>query len=99
MMRIKVEVERGKGLVSTFLRGLLIEIWIGVFISIVAFYFGCPFRVVVLSSLSLSRKFRTKFPKISKGPNFPSALAKSSRDRRQFLPLRASCDSSRRWST
>ena len=63
-MRIKPEVERGKGLVSTFVRGPLIEIWIGVFISIIAFYLGCPFRVVVLSSLSVpgnwgrsSRKF------------------------------------------
>ena len=49
-MRIKAEVERGMGLVSTFLRGPLIEIWIGVFIGIIAFYLvlGCPFRVVVL---------------------------------------------------
>jgi hypothetical protein len=64
-MRVKAEVERGKGLVSTFLRDPLIEIWIGVFISIIAFYLvlGCPFRVVVLSSLSLSRKFEAKFPK------------------------------------
>ena len=51
-MRIRLEVERGKGLVSTFVRGPLIEIWIGMFISIVAFYLGCPFRVV-WSSLSI----------------------------------------------
>jgi hypothetical protein len=37
-MRVKAEVELGKGLVSTFLRGSSIEIWIGVFISIIAFY-------------------------------------------------------------
>jgi hypothetical protein len=36
-MRIKAEVELGKGLVSTLLRGPSIEIWIGVFISIIAF--------------------------------------------------------------
>ena len=41
-MRIKAEVERGKGHASTFLRGPSIEIWIGVFISIIAFYLGCP---------------------------------------------------------
>jgi hypothetical protein len=41
-MRIKPEVERRKGLVSTFVRAPLIEIWIGVFISIIAFYLGCP---------------------------------------------------------
>ena len=51
-MRIKVEVERGNELVSTFLRGPSIEVCIGVFISIIAFYLGCPFRVVVLQSLS-----------------------------------------------
>ena len=44
-------MERGSS--STFLRGPSIEIWIGVFISIIAFYLGCPFRVVVLSSLSV----------------------------------------------
>ena len=42
-MRVKPEVERGKGLVSTFVRGPLIEIWIGVFISIIAFYLVVPF--------------------------------------------------------
>ena len=48
-MRITPEVERGKGLVRTFVRCSLIEIWIGVFISIIAFYLGCPFRVVVFA--------------------------------------------------
>jgi hypothetical protein len=43
-MRIKPEVERGKGLVRTFVRCSLIEIWIGVFMSIIAFYLGCPLR-------------------------------------------------------
>ena len=43
VMRVKPEVERGKGLVSTFVRGPLIEIWIGVFISIIAFYWVVPF--------------------------------------------------------
>jgi hypothetical protein len=42
-MRIKPEVERGKGLVRTFVRCSLIEIWIGVFISIIAFYLVVPF--------------------------------------------------------
>jgi hypothetical protein len=37
-MRIKPEVECRKGLVRTFVRCPLIEIWIGVFISIIAFY-------------------------------------------------------------
>ncbi len=64
-MRIKVEVERGKGLVSTFFRGLLIEIWIGLFMSMLLsiWFLGCPFRVVVLPFAILSRKFGTKFPK------------------------------------
>ena len=49
-MRVKAEVERENGHVSTFVRSALIEIWIGVFIGIIAFYLvlGCPFRVVVL---------------------------------------------------
>jgi hypothetical protein len=62
-MRTKVKVERRNGLVSTFLRGPSIEIWIGLFIGIIAFYLSCPFRVVVLSFGILSRKFETKFPK------------------------------------
>ena len=50
---------------STLVCGPLIEIWIGVFISIIAFYLGCPFRVVVLLFAIDSRKFGTKFLKIS----------------------------------
>ena len=37
-MKVKAEVERENGLVSTFVRDALIEISIGVFISIIAFY-------------------------------------------------------------
>ena len=72
-MKIKAEVDRGKGLVSTFLRGPLIEIWIDVFISIIAFY--------LILRLSLSGScfaIRYLFPEIrdevpenfSKGLNF-----------------------------
>jgi hypothetical protein len=58
-MRVKAEVERGKELVSTFLRGPSIEIWIGVFISIIAFY--------LVFGLSLSGScfvFAIPFPEI-----------------------------------
>ena len=56
-MRIEVEVERGKGLVSTFFRGLLIEISIGVFIRIIAFYL--VFRLCLSGSCFV---FATPFP-------------------------------------
>jgi hypothetical protein len=41
-----------------------------VFISIIAFYLGCPFRVVVLPFAIHSRKFRTKFQKNFKTTEF-----------------------------
>jgi hypothetical protein len=46
--------------------------------SIIAFYLGCPFRVVLLSSLSLSRKFEAKFPhNFQEDRIFLPALAKA----------------------
>src|SRR3954468_13974149 len=53
MIRINVDVERGNGHASTFVRRPPIWILIGGFISIIAFYLGCPFRVVVCYSLSV----------------------------------------------
>jgi hypothetical protein len=58
-MRVKAEVERENGRVSTFVRGALIEIWIGLFISIIAFY--------LVFGLSLSGScllFASPFPEI-----------------------------------
>ena len=64
-MRVQAEVERRKGLASIFFRGLLIEIWIGVFIIILAFYlvFRLSLSGSCLSFAILSRKFGRKFPK------------------------------------
>ena len=63
MIRINAEVEGGMGLASPSFRGPLIEIWIGVFISIIAFYLGCPFRVVVLPFANPLPEIRDEVPK------------------------------------
>ena len=78
-MRLKTEVERGTDFVSRFLAGPSIEIWIGVFISIIAFY--------LVFKLSLSANcfaIRYRFPEIR------DEVPEKVQNDRIFNPVRAS---------
>ena len=63
-IRIKAEAERGRGTRARLFVARQFGIWIGVFMSIIAFYLVVPFWVVVLPFAIGSRKLGTKFLKM-----------------------------------